>query len=138
MNIVNLYHNLDILKQKMLFRQHLMYNVAAVVLDRKGNPISYGFNSYAKTHPKQHYNKVFSAHKIYLHAETDALYKIHKADAVHTMIVCRLGKKNQFLLAKPCVGCFSELKVSGLKYVYYTNNDGELVLLNLETDIDSY
>jgi len=46
------------------------------------------------------------------------------------MIIARLTKSGLVKLAKPCVGCFDAISQSNLKKVYYTNDEGELTLLD--------
>lgn len=130
------YHLLDNLinKIKLNFDYSKSYNVGTIITDKKGNILSFGINSYSKTHPKQlHYNKICNPTRIYLHSEIDALIKC-KSENAHTMIIARITKKGETKIAKPCEGCFNALRDNGIKKVYYTNNYGELVLL----DFDSY
>lgn len=134
---MNQYRVLATLIDKIKINMHSGYNVGAVVIDRKGSPISWGYNSYTKTHPKTTYGK-YKSDKIFLHAELDALTKIHKDKAAYAMIICRLGKEGQILLSKPCPGCYFEIQNSNLKDVYYTDSLGKLVLLDTSVDIDNY
>lgn len=113
--------------------QNKKYFVGAVVLDRKGNPVSIGFNSYTKTHP---YQKLLSdtvkmkgrEMQFYLHAEINALIRCNCMP--HTLIVARIGVDDKTLgLSKPCPLCQEAIKQFSLKKTYFTNDDGELILL---------
>lgn len=135
---MNEYKLLNRLVEKLKSKPSIRYNVGAVIVDRKGNILSYGFNSYVKTHPRMVYNKFFNEHQIFVHAEADAFYKLPYGSEPHTLIVCRLNKANELMNAKPCIGCFNEIQQSSIKKVYYTNVNKELALLDLKQDIEFY
>ncbi len=126
---MNYYGVLNRLRKLIIMRRHQLFNVGAVIISRKGAPLSYGFNSYIKTHPKMLLNKNYSEGKIFVHAECDALYKLHKGESAYAIIVARIGAHNQFLLSRPCEGCWREIQSAGIKNVYYTNDNQELVLM---------
>lgn len=110
------------------------YSVGSIICDKKGNILSFGTNSYCKTHPMQkQFNMKISEHKLFLHSEIDALVKL-RSDNAHTMILARVTKTGMIKISKPCNGCFEAIKENGIKKVYYTNDFGDLVLL----DFDSY
>ncbi len=137
---MNEYSALRLLHKKLIqhkssVEQAKKFFIGAVILDRKGNVVSVGNNSYTKTHP---YQKKLSQkirvkdkeHQIYLHAEISALVKCNIKP--HTMIIARIGVDNEvFRMAKPCPLCQEALKQSGIKNVFYTNDKGELVLFDL-------
>jgi tRNA(Arg) A34 adenosine deaminase TadA len=112
------------------------YNVGAVVLDRRGCVLNYGFNSYIKTHPRMKHNHYYTEWQIFVHAECSALYNCKQEP--YSMIICRLDKAGNPQMSKPCIGCFSEIKKSSLKRVYYTNENNELVLLDIEKSLEEY
>lgn len=113
------------------------HSIGAMILDRKGSVLSVGFNSYIKTHPMQYtYNKDINPTRIFLHAEIDALVKCRGEP--HTLVVARIGKDGKIRLAKPCKGCFNAIKDAKIKKTYFTNNNGELVLLNTDISVDDY
>lgn len=128
------YHLLTRLENKLAERSmgKYQFNLGAIVTDKKGQILSYGFNSYQKTHPKQYlYNKGIRDDRIYLHAEIDSLIKCSTmSHAAHMLIVARLGKDGRLHMAKPCAGCMKAIKESHIKYCYYTNDNGELVLID--------
>lgn len=95
----------------------------------KGVMIAVGVNS-LKSHPIQ---KKFSSnpHRIYLHAETDALVKASKmiSDFSDTyMYVVRVKKgpdgKHIPALAKPCDGCMGLIYHYAPKGVFWTTDSG--------------
>jgi deoxycytidylate deaminase len=122
-------------KDKVIDEQSKNYFVGAIILDAHGRVESVGFNSFSKSHP---YQKKLSERipihnkreQIYLHAEISALIK--SAGKGHTMIVARIGMKEHIhRLAKPCLICQEAIKQSHLKKVYFTNDFGELVLMEI-------
>ncbi len=141
---MNEYRALDVLAKKLKLHKNMEkdtqnknYFVGAIALDSKGTPICVGFNSFTKSHP---YQKKLSERipiinkreQIYLHAEISTLIKC-KGEA-DTLIVARIGmNENIFRLARPCPICQEAIKQAGVKKVYFTNNEGELVLMALET-----
>lgn len=112
------------------------YNVGAIIADKKGYPISIGFNSYIKTHPKQFIYNKRNPTKIFLHAEIDALIRCRAEP--YMMIICRLGKDGKIRMSRPCSGCYNAIKDVKLQKIYYTNNHGELVLLDNSITVDEY
>jgi deoxycytidylate deaminase len=139
---MNEYKILTDLKEKLLSRSDiatLRFNMGSALVNKNGTVLSYGFNSYVKTHPKIVQNPKYADVKLYLHAECAAIYKNHKDNKPYAMIVARINDHGQFRLAKPCLGCYSEIKtVQTLKKVYYTNDSGELILLDLKLSVDEY
>lgn len=101
--------------------------LAAAVL-YKGKIISIGFNQ-MKTHPfAVEYAKNDEA--IYLHAETDAIYKAKKKLTEQelrkaTLIIVRakndINSNKHFGLAKPCPGCARCIEDHKIKTVIYTD-----------------
>ena len=119
-------------KRKAEITQNKNYYVGAITLDKKGNILSIGFNNYLKTHPYQKMlsEKHFKEDKVFLHAEISALIKCNSTP--YALIVARIGKtESTFRIAKPCCICQAAIKLSSIKKVYFTNDQGELVLLNL-------
>ena len=109
------------------------YVVGAYALDVKGNILSKGCNSFVKTHPEQKRcaDAVGLHHKIYLHAEVAALVKAHKK--VDTLIIARIRQSdNSIAIARPCRVCSEAIRKAGVRRVFFTNDEGELVLLDLK------
>jgi len=128
----NRLNKLQDLLEEMPFEPHRM-RVGAMTLDNKGRILSIGFNSYTKSHPLMYTNRYFDGHKIYLHAEVDALVKArNKGVTARYMIIARIGAKGDLKLAKPCIRCMYQLALSELDSVYYTNDQGNLILFTGE------
>lgn len=105
---------------KNLSQEHF---IGAVITDRKGRILSAGCNSYNKTHPRQVYyaEMVGKQHKIYLHAELDAIIKLnHVQEKPYTIYIARVNKKGQPVCSKPCEICQMAIKDAGIKNVIYT------------------
>lgn len=103
----------------MAAKRHL---VLAECFDKKGNIISYSYNSYTKTHPIMAWlakRNGFSEHKCYLHAEVAAILKA-KTKAIHYIRVSRYNTKREPVLAKPCPMCAEFIKMNGIKQVFHT------------------
>lgn len=138
---MNEYSALRILSKKLVEHKKQVqdiqtknYFVGAVLMDKQGRILSLGFNSFYKTHP---YQKKLSdsikvknkERQIYIHAEVSALVKCNSVP--HTLIIARIGMDESiYRLAKPCPLCQEAIRQSSIKKVYYTNNNGELVLFN--------
>lgn len=107
--------------------------VGALALDASGRVLSTGFNSYSRSHPlmfKYAKKTGVSPCKIYLHAELSAIIRSRKQ--IDTLIIARLLHTGSFGLAKPCIICKAAIEEAQIKYVYYTDDSGNLVLLNKE------
>jgi len=123
--------NLLIKKMKQENKEKCKFNMMSVSLDRKGNIVAFGKNSYCKTHPKMAlYNKNYNEFKIFLHSEIDCLIRSKKEP--YTLIVARIGKKGEIRIAKPCPVCLEAIKHSTVKQVFFTNSYGSLELLNIQ------
>lgn len=55
-----------------------------------------------------------------IHAEADAILRAKKDLKGVSLLVVRINKRNQFLLAKPCVKCMAYIKHTGIKRVFYS------------------
>jgi tRNA(Arg) A34 adenosine deaminase TadA len=98
------------------------YNLTAFIYDKQGRVISFGQNSYVKTHPLQafHARKSGKEKSIYLHAEIHAITRCKDISAAHKMVVVRYGKDGKPAPAKPCVICQSAIKSTPIKIVEHT------------------
>ena len=97
-------------------------SITAIVYDKRGRILSMGRNSYVKTHPMQAKmaRAVGEEHKIFLHAEVDALIKLDDWGKAHRIVVTRFDKNRKPALAKPCKVCEHAIKLAGIKYVEHT------------------
>ena len=104
--------------------------LAAMVI-HKGKIVSIGVNQH-KSHPfAAEYSK--NPEAIFLHAETDAIYKAKKKLTSSelrkaTLIVVRVktsGKDTVFGLSKPCEGCTKCIQDHEIGTVIYTENSNK-------------
>ncbi len=87
------------------------------VIVYKGKVVSSGYNK-AQTHPK-------STHGFNnLHAEMSAIFKLERATSKHVAYVYREHRSGVKALSKPCQFCEKILRLTGIKTVYYTIEDG--------------
>jgi tRNA(Arg) A34 adenosine deaminase TadA len=97
------------------------YRVSALILDKQDRVISYGLNSYEKTHPIQKkYSKLCNNdNRIYLHAEVASLIK--SKNKGYKIYICRIDNSGNTCLAKPCPICELAIKEHGsIKIIEYT------------------
>lgn len=96
------------------------YRVAAIVLDKRDRVISYGVNSYEKTHPIQaKFSKMVGLEeKVYLHAEIQALVRAKKQG--YKIYICRIDVDGNTVMAKPCDICSMAIKDAGIKIIEHT------------------
>lgn len=97
-------------------------NITALVYDRKGRILALGRNKYHKTHPLQAQaaKAVGEDHKIYLHAEVDALVKVKDWSRAYRIVVTRFNKNGDPVMAKPCPICQRVIRQAGIKIVEHT------------------
>lgn len=102
-----------------------IFKIGAVIF--KGNRIiSSGYNKKGypgKIHPKYR-NKYDS-----IHAERSAIFNVKdwtklKGTSILVIRVCRSGVLS---MSYPCEMCMENLKYVGIKEVYYSNYDGEII-----------
>lgn len=97
-------------------------DITAIIKDKRGRVLSIGKNSYTKSHTLMHThaNKVGLPHKIFLHAEADAVIKCKDLSKAYKIEVYRFNNEGKPLLAKPCVVCESLLKSTPIKIIEHT------------------
>jgi tRNA(Arg) A34 adenosine deaminase TadA len=100
------------------------FHVVAMVLDKKMNTLSIGFNSYIKTHPMQaSLAKVCGLEdKVFLHAEIAALINCRKIP--HIIVICRTNYRGELVNAKPCPICMAAFRKTEIQEIYYSSEDG--------------
>lgn len=101
---------------------HIKHSLKAVIFDKKGNVLSIGENSYLKSHP---YMKELSArhgmpYKIFLHAEIAAILKCRDLSKAYRILVTRVGRSGDLLLAKPCKICHPAIIAAGIKIIEHS------------------
>jgi deoxycytidylate deaminase len=104
------------------------YWVIAASLDHHNNIISIGENSYQKTHPMQsRFSQIIgNRNREYLHAEIASLVK--NRSKAESIIVIRMTSTGLVRMARPCNICSLALREAGIKFVYYSNDLGQILL----------
>ncbi len=101
---------------------HPNHKLAALVFDKRGKLISYGYNK-LQTHPRQLRLSLAihgDAYHSFLHAEISALVKCRKEP--YFIVVAR-SKNNTFRMSKPCEMCMQAIIESGTRLICY--HDGK-------------
>lgn len=103
-------------------------NVSCVIEDKRGRPISFGYNDYVKTNPLQakYAKKVGRPEAIYIHAEIDAIIKAgRRIKDAYTIKIFRYDRKGRAKLACPCDICQEAIKHTPIKNIIYTVDEDE-------------
>lgn len=111
-------------------RKSRRHNLTAIIYDKRGRVLSIGKNSYTKTHPLQAYHarrvsrtdEALSdlVHKIFIHAELDAVLKCSDLDKAYKIRIFRYDKSGRPVNAKPCSICEDMLKHTPIKVIEHT------------------
>jgi deoxycytidylate deaminase len=98
------------------------YSITAIIYDKKGNVLSIGKNSYTKTHPIQakHAELVGEPHKIFLHAEMDAIIKCRDIDKAYKIVVLRTEKDGTYANSCPCKICQHAISLTPIKIIEHS------------------
>lgn len=105
------------------------YKLFATCYDKRGRILSYGENSYSKTHPLMaELSKEMHGHpeKMYLHAEVQALLRCGDRKP-YKLVVQRFDSEGKPAMAKPCLICQKALQLYGVKELCYTNEHQQIV-----------
>lgn len=102
-----------------------IFRIGAVVF--KGNRvISFGHNKKGictKIHPR--YRNIYDT----VHAEQNAIIKVKNWDKLKdtSILVIRLCRSNVLSMAYPCEMCLDLIRHVGIKEIYYTNHNSEII-----------
>lgn len=109
------------------------HSIQAKAFDKHGRLLAVGNNSYTKTHTIQakFAKKAGTPEKEYLHGEIDCLIKARGAK-IHALHVSRTTKQGHLRNAKPCNVCMRAIIEYGVSRVYYSDNNGCIVELNMK------
>ena len=104
------------------------YRVGAVVFN-KSSILGQGHNGcrHCSIHPKyQDYPNSF-------HAEQAAILRVKNWDSLEkaSILVIRINRSNNLSMAFPCQKCLNLIKHVGIKVIYYSNYDGEIVKIRV-------
>jgi deoxycytidylate deaminase len=98
-------------------------------LIRKNRIIKIGWNKY-KTH-RINQEHPYHDGNVFLHAETDTLIKAKQDDlSDFKLLVLRISEGNVFRNSRPCFGCQSIIKQFGIKEVWHSDSDGDIIKLD--------
>jgi deoxycytidylate deaminase len=75
----------------------------------------------------KHLHPRFTRWRGSLHGEVSAILSARCDLKGASLLVIRINKKGEYRLAKPCKQCWAYLEFVGIKYCYYSNNDGEII-----------
>ena len=102
-------------------------NMTAILYDKRGRVLSVGKNSYTKSHTAMWRLGVEHGepHKIFKHAELDAILRCDDISKVHKISVFRYNRQGKPMMAKPCKLCQSLIDKVGIKVVEYTTGGEE-------------
>lgn len=95
----------------------MRYQITAIILDKKGRPLSIGKNSYTKTHPimARESAKHGEPYKVFLHAEIDAIVRCRDMSKATRIVVMRFDANGLPVNAKPCPICMGLLSTYNLR-----------------------
>lgn len=96
--------------------------ITALIYDKRGRVLSIGQNSYVKTHPiqAQYAEQAGEPHKIYLHAEIDAIIKCTDIAKAHKLVLFRFHEDGSPAMAAPCKVCQEAIAKTPIKVVVHT------------------
>lgn len=100
--------------------QNRKQRIASIITDKKGRILSFGVNSYTKSHPRQAYyaEKCGQTHKVFLHSEISAI--VNCKGQGYAIYTARVNRKNEAIASAPCPICRLALSDAKIKNIYYT------------------
>jgi deoxycytidylate deaminase len=100
------------------------------VLFKGGSVVNVGFNDYRYSSKfRKYYQK--KGRRPTLHAEQSAILGV-PLDTLSrsSLLVVRVRSNGELGLARPCESCIKMLAAVGVKRIFYSTNDGEIVELS--------
>ena len=67
-----------------------------------------------------------------LHAEQDAIINAKRDLKNHSMLIVRINSNNTLFMAKPCDMCMGYIKFVGIKNIYYSDRQGQIIKEKVE------
>lgn len=103
-------------------------SIFSVVYNRSGKVLSTGENSYKKTNPNQARIAALVGlpDKQYLHSEVASLLNLHHSHKPYSIFVSRKMRNGEWGMARPCNVCMQAIRTSGIKRIYFTNEEGQI------------
>ena len=86
------------------------------------------------------YRKKYFAHKYPTrHAELSAIHQVPRDILENcSILVIRVGKRGDLTCARPCPACYRVLIESGIKSIYYSDYNGEILKLDKNLPFETY
>lgn len=104
------------------------YQITTKAFDKKGRHLSTGYNKYYKSNTWQKELSILaglSEDRIYIHSEVDCLIKVRNSrKTAYSIQIERYDSYGNPKNAFPCKSCQLAIKLSGVKIVYFTTEDG--------------
>lgn len=108
-------------------KNSMKWKIAAIIF-KGGKIISTSINQ------KRYSSKLHPKFKVWidsLHAEQAAIISARTNLKNTSILVIHLGPKGQLKNAKPCEKCSSYLRFVGIKKVYYSTDNGQIIYSNI-------
>lgn len=98
------------------------YSITALIYDKRGQVLSVGKNSYVKTHPlqAQYAKQAGEPHRVFLHAEIDAIVKCRDLTRAHKIVIFRFMEDGSPAMARPCCVCQQAIAKTPIKVIEHT------------------
>lgn len=104
------------------------YQIVTTAYDKRGRIIARGFNQYQKSNTWQKELSVkagMSDERIFIHSEVDCLIKVRNLrKSAYSLKIERYDANGNPKTAFPCPSCQLAIKISGVKIVYFTDEEG--------------
>ena len=116
------------LLKKIAANSDISYKHAAALIDND-SIYSSGINKFVKTiHIKSKESNEIQTHFKTIHAEISVFSKMPKRSAKGLdILVIRINKNFALKNSRPCNNCIDKLKKIGIRKVFYSNEDGNIV-----------
>lgn len=93
-----------------------------MVYDKRGKLLSEAGNSYTKSSPKMKSlaSEVGLQEKEFWHAECWAIHRIPYGTLPYRIVIARVNRNGEALIAAPCPVCLNAIKKKGIKIIEHT------------------
>jgi deoxycytidylate deaminase len=117
---------IEILK-KLASKSNMAYKHAACLL-KSDKLYTLGINKKLRSHFRTKLDSKPSVALISIHAELDCISNCNpKVCKGMDILVIRVNKSNKLLNSRPCNSCIEKLQKRGIRKVYYSDNDGNIL-----------
>lgn len=104
------------------------HKMGAVIFNKK-RLLSIGRNYSLKS--VKHLHPKYTRWPGSIHAEVDAIIKAKRPLKGCSILVIRINCKGKLMLAKPCPHCMNYISHVGIKYIYYSDSNGNIQKIKL-------